>query len=105
MEGTAEPRVLAESSGLHHIALLTSIRERVPCPPLGLRYPEPCGRRRDLLDREWSYCASGSTICPERAGGGQWVLCGYKDLVGREGKEVMDEADVMANVKLQLLGC
>lgn len=40
MEGTAEPRVLAESSGLHHIALLTSIRERVPCPPLGLRYPE-----------------------------------------------------------------
>lgn len=105
MEGTAEPRVLAESSGLHHIALLTSIRER--CPALHSDYAtlKPCGRRRDLLDREWSYCASGSTICPERAGGGQWVLCGYKDLVGREGKEVMDEADVMANVKLQLLGC
>lgn len=29
-----------QSSGLHHIALLTSIRERVARPPLGLRYPE-----------------------------------------------------------------
>lgn len=25
---------------------------------------KPCGRRRDLLDREWSYCASGTTSCP-----------------------------------------
>lgn len=30
---------------------------------------------------------------PERAGGGQWVLCRYKELVGRGGKEMSCEAD------------
>lgn len=39
---------------------------------------------------------SGHTVlqvqqaAPEKAGGGQWVLCRYKDLVGREGKEMID---------------
>lgn len=30
---------------------------------------------------------------PERAGGAQWVLCRYTELVGREGKEMIYEAE------------
>ena len=56
MEVTAEPRVLAESSGLHHIALLTSTRERMPCPPLGLPWNLVAGAEICLI-------VSGHTVC------------------------------------------
>lgn len=72
----------AESTGLRCIALLDFHRNgflvaRKGCPTLYLDYTtlKPCGRcREDLLDREWSDCASVSTGCPQR---GHEVVSGF----------------------------
>lgn len=67
MEGTAEPWVLGRECWAASYCFADFHRRK------GCRTPysdyttlKPCGRCRDLLDREWSDCASVSTGCPQR---------------------------------------
>lgn len=62
-EGTAEPRVLAELWAASYC--FADFRKTKGALPSTRTPRDGC---RDLLDREWSYCASGS-ICrrPQRA--------------------------------------